>query len=146
MTLMQKEVWKTSRSLPVASCEAAKWWYMMNSVKKQWHLRSIKKEEFYLISGHSFIDEPLCEKERRSCICLVSAMWMQETKLTIKGNETDRKDNKEGRLSRRHKPFFGVSFVDYQQAIRGNKAAVKPHYTVIYTTSTTASSTSSSHQ
>lgn len=44
------------------------------------------------------------------------------------------------------KPSFGVSFVDHQEAIRGNKAAVKPHYAAIYTSSTTASSTSSSHQ
>lgn len=32
------------------------------------------------------------------------------------------------------------------KAIRGNKAAVKPHYAAIYTTSTNASSTSSNHQ
>lgn len=29
------------------------------------------------------------------------------------------------------KPSFRVSFVDHQEAIRGNKAAVKPHYAAI---------------
>lgn len=79
-------------------------------------------EEFNLgiFSGGGFVDEDPCEKEegKKSHICLVSETQpcasAERQSWPSKGNETDRKDNKEDRLSRRRKPSFGVSFVEHQ--------------------------------
>lgn len=76
-------------------------------------------EEFNLgiISGDGFIDKDPCQKQKKSHICLVSEnrpCASERQSWPSKGNETDRKDDKEARLSTRRKTSFGVSFVDHQ--------------------------------